>query len=195
MKVVGKLVSRGGIAGLLLGSVAAVALAAGMWGNWPVAGGSQYSDTLPLTGLENIPMDTNRPNGRAPQSQVATYAQLMQGSIRSAANVASFTAGVSAVDGGENLTLLLTGAISSGATLTTPTAAQIIAALPSGAAAGYSYLLKFVNTGGTGSGIWTIAGGSNVTVTGNATVGVGESRQYLVTYVSATSVTLQDLGN
>ena len=183
--------------GLVLALAAGSAAAAGLWGNWPVAGVAPYTYTLPLTGNENIPMDTNLPQGVNPASQVATYAQLLQGTINTSANTSSFTAGVSAVDGGENLTLLLTGAITSGQNLTLPTAAQLQAAMPIGAVAGYSYVLKFVNVGGSSSGVWTIVAGSNDTITGNATVAVAGSRKYLVTWPAAapTTITLQDLGN
>src|SRR5271166_750388 len=59
---------------LLYGGEAATA--GGNWGTLPPAGGSTYPNTLPLTGNETIPADTNLPSGAQPQSEIITSAQL-----------------------------------------------------------------------------------------------------------------------
>lgn len=71
----------GGVAAWLLAGAFALAatgvsLGAGLWGNLPPAGGSQYPTTLPLTGNETIPADTNLANGLAPQSEIISVNSL-----------------------------------------------------------------------------------------------------------------------
>lgn len=149
----------------------------------------------PLTGLETIPADTNLPSGANPASEAVTYAQLIVGSKISAANATSFSATAAQVYGGANITLLLTGAPTTAQTLTLPTAASLIASLPSGTPVGFSWKLLIVNVGGTSSGAWTVAAGTGDTLTGNTAVAVAGSRTYLVTYTGAGAVTFQDYGN
>ena len=68
----------GGIAALAIGTLAH---SAGFFTNGvPVAGGSQYPSTLPLTGLETIPADTNLLSGLNPASEAITTAQLASAS-------------------------------------------------------------------------------------------------------------------
>jgi hypothetical protein len=68
----------GGVAlALGVGLVATVAYAAGYFTNGlPVAGGTQYPSTLPLTGNETIPADTNLTQGQNPASEAITVNQL-----------------------------------------------------------------------------------------------------------------------
>jgi len=64
----------GGIAALAIGGLGH---SAGFFTNGvPVAGGSQYPSTLPLTGNETIPADTNQLSGLNPASEAITTAQL-----------------------------------------------------------------------------------------------------------------------
>ena len=64
-------------AGLGLALVSGAALAGGFFTNGvPPAGGSQYPTTLPLTGNETIPADTNLSSGLNPQSESITTGQL-----------------------------------------------------------------------------------------------------------------------
>jgi len=64
----------GGIAALVMGGLAH---SAGFFTNGvPVAGGTQYPTTLPLTGLETVPADTNLPSGLNPASEAITTGQL-----------------------------------------------------------------------------------------------------------------------
>lgn len=93
-----------------------------------------------------------------------------------------------------NSILDFSGAPGSGVTHTTPTAAQIIASLPPTIpAAGFNYLLYYMNDG-LGQTI-TLTGGTNVTVTGNNTMATNTMRQFLVNVnPNAGTVTLVNMG-
>ena len=53
------------------------ASAAGLYTNGlPSAGGSQFPNTLPLTGNELLPLDTQLPGGASPQTEAASVAQI-----------------------------------------------------------------------------------------------------------------------
>lgn len=66
------------LAGLAVASVTTAALAAGLYTNGvPVAGGSQYPGTIPLTGNETVPVDTNLTQGLNPASEAVTVSQLL----------------------------------------------------------------------------------------------------------------------
>ena len=79
------------------------------------------------------------------------------------------------------------------ATLTTDTAANIIAANP-GWQVGQSYMLRIRNDSGSANTA-TIAGGTGVTVTGTATIAQYVARDFVVTYTGASAVTLQNVGD
>lgn len=97
------------------------------------------------------------------------------------------TAAVNSLSGG-NFTIYAT----SGATaLTTRTAAQMIADQPN-TPVGSSYLLRVYNTNGS---TLTLTGGTGVTITGTATIATAVWRDYMVTFNSATTLTLQNLGS
>lgn len=65
------------LAGALCLGFALAAQAAGFFTNGvPVAGGTQYPSTIPLTGNETIPADTNLASGLNPASEAITVAQL-----------------------------------------------------------------------------------------------------------------------
>lgn len=65
------------LSGAVLFGSGGLALAAGFFTNGvPVAGGSQYPTTLPLTGNETVPADTNLPSGLNPASEAITAAQI-----------------------------------------------------------------------------------------------------------------------
>lgn len=71
-------------AALLAGNLVG-ASAAGFYTNGvPPAGGSQYPTTIPLTGAETIPADTNLSNGQNPASEAITVTQLSGASRASA---------------------------------------------------------------------------------------------------------------
>lgn len=86
------------------------------------------------------------------------------------------------------------GSPGSGVTVTTPTAAQIIAALPNTIPGdGFNYLLYFINDSAGQTA--TITAGSGVTVSGTATVATATMRQFLVNVnVNAGTVTMVNMG-
>lgn len=73
------------------------------------------------------------------------------------------------------------------AAYTTRTVAQMIA--DSGLRIGQSWKVTIVNTN---AGTTTLTGGTNVTITGTATIAQNISRTYVVTVVSATSIVFQE---
>lgn len=60
-----------------------------------------------------------------------------------------------------------------------------------GARVGGSYLLRIVN--GQGTGILTVTAGSSVTLTGTATIAINSWRDFVVTYNTATTLTMQNI--
>lgn len=80
----------GTIVALLVGAYRAdfapLAWAAGFYTNGlPPAGGTQYPSTLPLTGAETIPADTNLASGQNPQSESISVSQLSLATAEQAA--------------------------------------------------------------------------------------------------------------
>ena len=81
--------------------------------------------------------------------------------------------------------------VTSGATaLTTPTAANILAAIPNGVV-GVSYVLRIVNTNG---GTLTITADASVTATGTLTLSTNTFRDWVVTIATATTATMKQIG-
>src|SRR5215472_15100587 len=84
------------VAGLGLMLTASLAYAGGFFTNGvPPAGGTQYPSTIPLTGSETIPVDTNLASGRNPQSEAVTVSQIAQysGAVASGARANFLIAG------------------------------------------------------------------------------------------------------
>lgn len=77
------------------------------------------------------------------------------------------------------------------ANLTTRTAAQMFA--DHGAIIGQTYELEIMNS--NAGGPVTLIGGTGVTVTGTATIANGTARFFIVTFNSATAVTIQNVGS
>jgi predicted RecA/RadA family phage recombinase len=75
-------------------------------------------------------------------------------------------------------------------TYTTRTAAQMFTDIP-GASVGLGYWLRVINTG---AGTLTLAGGTNVTLTGTMTVTQNTTRDFVVVFTDATHATIQDVG-
>lgn len=76
------------------------------------------------------------------------------------------------------------------ADLTTRTAAQMFAD-QGNVQPGDSYLLRIINTSG---GTTTVVAGSGVTLTGTATLATNTTRDFVVTFTSATALTMQSVG-
>ncbi len=56
---------------------------------------------------------------------------------------------------------------------------------------GDKYLLRIINTSG---GTTTVVAGSGVTLTGTATLATNTTRDFVVTFTSATALTMQSVG-
>lgn len=83
-----------------------------------------------------------------------------------------------------------TNTASTPGTLTTRTASQMFGDF-AGAQIGMTYNLRIANTG---SGTLTLAAGSGVTLNGTTTVAGDKFRDYVVTFNSATALTIQGVG-
>ena len=96
------------------------------------------------------------------------------------------------LSGGENeVTLNLTGAITTAQNAQLPTVASLLASIVS--AAGFK--LRIINGDGTGSGVWTITTNTGWTLDGTMTLAASLGyRDFYVTFQSATTATLQSLG-
>lgn len=180
-----------GLAPLLLAGALALAgttlaSAAGLYTNGlPTAGSSQYPFTIPLTGNETIPADTNLTQGQNPATEAITVNQLVgvaAGNVSYSANAATASTTVTApqiAGNGGFVVLDMTGSLGAAGVLTTPTAAAIIAQLPN-LQSGASYHLRIVNeTAATNA--WTLTAGSNVTVDGTATIAAASWTDWVVT--------------
>jgi hypothetical protein len=75
--------------------------------------------------------------------------------------------------------------------IATRTATQMFQDDPQ-ARVGGTYVLRIVN--GQGTGTLTVTAGTGVTLTGTMTVAVNTTRDFIVTYTSATALTIQNIG-
>lgn len=176
----------------LLGLVASVALAAGLYTNGlPPAGGTQYPSTVPLTGLETAPFDTNLTQGQNPASEAISVNQLTAATISAAVNTTAFTATTAQVVGNGLVVLNLTGTLGAGAAITMPTAAQIFA-VPK--PVGSVWTLRLINNS-AGAFAWTLTAGTGDTITGSATIAQSTYADYMVTVTSPTTVTFVRIGS
>lgn len=174
-----KLLNKWLLAGaLLLAALGGIAYAGGLYTNGlPVA-------TF-LTGNETIPADTNLSGGRSPQTEAITPALLRafsgaDASYSANAATTNAVATVPQLTGNAGFVVLdMTGTLAGGATLTTPTAAQLIAGLPS-LPTGGSYTVRIIAE--TAANNWTLTAGSNVTVTGTATIVAAQYTDWIVTF-------------
>lgn len=107
------------------------------------------------------------------------------------AALAAGTLAAGAITGAAFVVLQNTGAIPGAQTVRT--AAQMLADFNQ-ARVGMSYMLRIVNTG-AGTLTLTADGGATVTITGTATVATNTFRDYLVTFNTATTATIQSVGS
>lgn len=75
-------------------------------------------------------------------------------------------------------------------TCTTRTATQMFADI-TGAFSGLAYTLRLVQTG---AGTMTLGAGTGVTLTGTMTIPTNTTRDFVVTFTSATTLTIQAIG-
>lgn len=101
------------------------------------------------------------------------------------------TLATGAITGGDITVLTNTGATPGAQTVRT--AAQMLADIP-GAQAGDSFMFRIVNTG-AGTLTLTADGGATVTITGTATIATNIFRDYVLTFNTATTATIQSIGS
>jgi hypothetical protein len=101
---------------------------------------------------------------------------------------ATFAAGD--LTGADNVNYINTG--TTPANLTTRTATQMFNDTP-GAFVGMSYVLNIRNGSGSANTA-TIVAGTGVTLTGTMTIAQNVTRQFVVTFTAATTLTIQSMG-
>lgn len=94
--------------------------------------------------------------------------------------------------GANNVVVNLTAALAGAGTLNSPTAAQIVAAIPN-AAVGQSYRLRIINSS-SGNFAWTLTTATGITLTGTMSIAQNTFRDFNVTLTSLTAVTIQQVG-
>lgn len=103
-------------------------------------------------------------------------------------NVTAGTLAVGNATGAATVNLTSTNATPG--TQTTRTASQMFADTPN-ARVGDAYMLRITNTG---AGVFTLAAGSGVTLTGTATIAQNTFSDFTVTFTSATALVIQKVG-
>lgn len=96
------------------------------------------------------------------------------------------------IAGAADVVVNMTGALGGAGTLTTPTAALLVAAIP-GARAGMTYRLRIINSS-SANFAWTLTAGSGVTLTGTMSIAQNTWRDFYVTLTSLTAVGVQNIG-
>lgn len=148
-----------GATALALTLSASVAGAAGFLTNGlPTAGGSQYPSTIPLTGSELVPADTQLTNGQNPASEAISVSQL-KGYFRAPSVLTNNTT----VSTNALLGSLFTLSLATSATLDTPSNLQSgqtwqVAVTQSGGAHTLGFVSSYLWSGGTKPTISTTAG-------------------------------------
>lgn len=114
-----------------------------------------------------------------------------------ATNATGFTATAPQVAGAQDCVLRLTGTLGSGQNIQLPTAASIIAVIPSAALnayTNYNYYIRIVNSS-AGNFSWTVTTNTGITLngtTGVATIAQNAQRTFLVMVTGNATVTVQD---
>lgn len=127
--------------------------------------------------------------------QHISTAPITQGALQPAqfatASLSVGTLAAGAITGAAFVTYRNTGATPGAQTVRT--AAQMLADFP-GAYVGMSYMLRIINTG-AGTFTLTADSGPTVTITGTATITQNVFRDYVVTFNTATTATIQSVGS
>ena len=152
-----------------------------------------------LNGTERIVAD----NGNEPLKVVTTSVIDSFNSVNQQAyqtntattNATLTTANVmGGVGGSDYIFLLMSGTLGSGQTITTPTAAALIAAfnVPQ---VNQTWVLRVINASG-GNFSWTLAGGTGVTPAGTLTIAQNTWRDFLfvITAMATPTITVQAVG-
>lgn len=96
------------------------------------------------------------------------------------------------VGGASDVVVNLTATLAGAGTVTLPTVAQLVAAIPN-AFVGMSYNLRIMNSSG-GAFAWTVTTNTGWTLTGTMTIAQTTYRDFIVTLNSLTAATLQQVG-
>jgi len=155
-------------------------VASGQWGSW-----SSFQDIrnnggvlAPLVQAQNINQQVYSVNSSTSSSTLLTGANISGGSIEH--------------------TLDLTGAITSASNAQLPTVANLLTAIGGLTHINnQTYKLRVINSGGSGSGVWTVTTNTGWTLNGTMSIAVGAWREFIVTItdpVSAISASLQSIG-
>lgn len=147
----------------------------------------------PLLGTEAIPFDVpTGGSGFLNPRQLAGFVPQVQYSADGA--TADFTASVGELAGSGLCVLDLTGALTADAAVTTPTGADLEAGLIGGGFVGQSWVLRTINNS-SAAHIWTLTGGSGVTIAGTATIAQNTWREWVCMVTGAGAVTMQNAGS
>ena len=103
-----------------------------------------------------------------------------------------FTATGAQMAGAESVVFDCTGTLGSGQTITPPTVANLIAAIPN-AFVGQTYRLRVMNRS-SANFAWTIGAQTGYTLTGTMTIAQNTYREFLVTLTSLKAIVFQSLG-
>lgn len=95
------------------------------------------------------------------------------------------------IAGAADVTIDMTAALAGAGALNTPTAAQIVAAIPN-AQPGFAYNLRIINNS-SGAFAWTLTAGSGVTLNGTMTIAQNAFRDFYVAVTSLTAVAIQNV--
>lgn len=145
-----------------------------------------------VTGAELIPVDVGGGSKCVTPAQLAAYTPQAQYSSDGA--TAGFTASVGELTGSGLCVLDLVGALAANSAVTTPTGADLEAGLIGGGVIGQSWVLRVINNS-SASHVWTLTGGSGVTVAGTATIAQNTWREWVCKVTGAGAVTMQNAGS
>src|SRR5579859_3574915 len=145
--------------------------------------GAKYS-----AGANGIVSVTSGPDVQDMQSSGYSFTNLspQDVAVATVGNMTLTAAQFAPSAGGYDATVELTGVQTGAFNITTPTAAQILAALGN-PLPGQTFRVKVINQS-TGAFTGTLVGGSGVTITGTATIAQNTWREFIVSVVSATVV-------
>lgn len=94
--------------------------------------------------------------------------------------------------GAAHVVVNMTAALAGAGTLNTPTASNIVAAIP-GVVTGQTYRLRIINSS-SGAFAWTLTANTGVTLNGTMTIAQNTWRDFDVTITSLTAVAVQSIG-
>lgn len=151
-----------------------------------------------LNGNEEFVVSGVQTSGQPSSNLIHTNVQLVSqwanvggatfSTVATADNGTTQTLTAAMVTGGNFVAHVTTGG--STPSLTMPLATALIAAIPQ-FAIGQSYILRIINSN---SGTATIVTNTGITTTGTLTVATGTTRDFLITYTAAATLTMVSIG-